>query len=89
MTTASRRGLRQRLADYFDQRTADADAEAASHGLSVTETSRHGRSYRDPRYAGLAEARAAGCYCVPVCRSTCSKTAAPAASSALQIAEAA
>jgi len=65
MTSTPRRGLRQRLAEHFDRRTAAADAEAASHGLTVTSTSRYGRTYRDPRLAALAAVRAAGCTHVP------------------------
>lgn len=58
--------LRQRIADYLDRRTAEADAEAASHGLTVTGTSRYGRTYADPRLTALRAAREAGCTHTPV-----------------------
>lgn len=65
MTQTPRRGLRQRLAEHLDRRTAAADAEAAGHGLSVTTTSRYGRTYRDPRLDALRVVREAGCTHVP------------------------
>ena len=67
----TRTTLRQRVADYLDRRTAEADEQARGHGLTIEATTRYGRTYRDPRYAALRQARAAGCYCVPVCRAAC------------------
>jgi hypothetical protein len=67
----TRTTLRQRLAAHLDRVTADADAQAAAYGLSVTATSRHGRTYRDQRFGTLREARAAGCFCVPMCPAVC------------------
>lgn len=57
--------LRQRIADYLDRRTAEADEEASAHGLTVTAPTRHGRVYRDPRLDALRAVREAGCTHVP------------------------
>lgn len=67
MNHTARRGLRQRVAEFLDRKAAEADAEASAHGLTIDAPTRYGRTYRDPRYAELRQAREAGCFCVPMC----------------------
>jgi len=64
-----RRGPLARLGDYLDQKADQADKGAIEAGLTADAPSRWGRTYRDLRFDGLREMRAAGCQCVPVCRS--------------------
>lgn len=64
----ARATLKQRISEYVDRRTAEADALATVHGLTVDARSRWDRTYRDPRCDDLRQARSAGCECVPMCR---------------------
>ena len=49
--------LRKRLEAWMDHITYLADVDNKNHGLTVTHTSRWGRTYRDPRFDNLATHR--------------------------------
>lgn len=57
--------LRQRITEWADRRTVEADAEATAHGLNVQATTRYRRTYSDSRIGALRAAREGGCVHVP------------------------